>query len=262
MGGRKTHGGRVQGPGRAGLAGASVLLVFLSSHAVGGLVTPVSTVWGLTGEADLVVLARVVAVLPRPTTDLGVQRLAVLSVQEVWKGSSAPLIFVPFEALICPNGPVYLPGKTVVAFLESTAWLVPTYRTLGFVYGTRYPNPEEVGNYRLLVRRAASLDQRQQLSEAARRAWHVEAASRPGTRWDGLYGLMERWRPLLHWTSEELPGDPAGLAGLSQAEVTQIAEGFVRSPPVDRSCRPGSQGPKGLRTRTEPYRCPSFRSSV
>ena len=81
--------------------------------------------------------------------------------------------------------------------------------------------------------RALELQRRGKVPQADYLDWLAEAASRPATRWHGLYPLMPG--------SDEMHSfyDRAGRKPLAQQlqpeHLARIAEGFVSSPPVDRT---------------------------
>lgn len=222
---------------RRGVLAAGLLLVHLAVQPAAGLVTVPWTLWDLTREADLVVLARVVTLLPPQGLShrigLDVPPVAVLEVEETWKGWAPGVVFVAFEPTICPDSPVYVPGESVVAFLER-GWFPTVYRTVGLSFGTRYPSPEEVADVRHMVRSVLNFRRTGASLEEQRRAWMVEAAGRPGTPWDGLYGLVP-WTTSGRWDFPNPPVDPVQHGELTEQELAAILEGFVESPPTDRS---------------------------
>jgi hypothetical protein len=171
------------------------------------------TLWQLTEQAELVVLARVVAV-ESPQQDHDERDfesdIARLQVLEVWKGSTGGDVAVSFaRGLICPAPPRYVPGETVLAFLESGATRAASLRkdvkaevrqdltakwtnrwfTVALSYGTLYPEADDLPFLHDLVDDALALQGRSPVPEGEKRAWHVRAATRRVTRWQGLYAL-------------------------------------------------------------------------
>jgi hypothetical protein len=173
---------------------------------------PPVTLWELAEQADLIVVARVATVEEAHQEeaepfDRDVARLQVL---EVWKGSAGADVSVTFtRGLICPAPPRYVPGETVLAFLESgptrlaslgthvpadearqlAARWADHWFTVGLSYGTLYPGAEDRPFLRDLVEDALVLQSRSPVPESEWRAWHVRAASQRATRWQGLYAL-------------------------------------------------------------------------
>lgn len=198
-------------------------------------ITP-NTLWSLVERADLIVLAEVTSVreLP-PAKDDEVRwnsAVAVLEVRETWKGRSAAKVEVPYPAgLACPAPPLYLDKKTVLAFLHR-AENGKEWETVALSYGTLYPDEDERGDFRDLVRRAMDLQRRRNLPEGVRVDWLVEAAARPGTRWHGLYELMpafDRMHAFYDGSKERL----TARYQLSEAQFERLAAAFVREPFAD-----------------------------
>ena len=157
---------------------ALTTLLFLGSPDPGPFAYPISpvTLWGLTSEATLVVLADIPAVTeatetggtalrdaPSSTRRGGAGAIAHLRVREAWKGAASGTIEVAFDPnYICPAPPVYVAGKTVVAFLTADGDL---WRTVALSYGTHYPAPadgdtsvpDELANYPARSRGAKNL---------------------------------------------------------------------------------------------------------
>lgn len=200
--------------------------------------------WELVERAERIVLAEVIDEVEarRPPIDLegapsvtmvrGPGSLVLLSVHETWKGATEEELQVTYSpGLICPAPPRYEVGRTVVAFLKrgEAGWW-----TVGLSYGTLYPAIEEVRDYRELVKEAVRLQSAITVTEAGSLDWLVDAASRPGTRWHGLYQLVPRSDELhSFYDAERIPALPK--MGLSLAHLKKIAVGFVASPPVDRT---------------------------
>ena len=232
-----------------------LIILSLGAPGPGALAYPISpvTLWGLTEEADLVVLADITNVTPAaetrgtPMRDApsssrlgGSGSVARLLVREVWKGEAAGAITVDFDPnYICPAPPRYVAGKTVIAFLtdEDGHW-----RTVALSYGTRYPEAGEIGTYRDLVRSARDLMSRTPMAKADgasvpkadRLDWLVRAASFRATRWDGLYDLMPQGDSLHSFYDQDV-GDRPGSAGLTDAQYQRLARGFSEQPSTDRT---------------------------
>jgi hypothetical protein len=215
---------------------------------------PPVTLWELTEEADVVILARVIAVESLPRRDLREWEndIARLQVLEVWKGSIGDDVAVMFPGdLMCPAPPRYVPGETVLAFLESGATRLgaldkdtPAERvreraakwahrwfTVGLSYGTLYPSEDDRPFLRDLVEDALALQARSPLPEEEWRAWHVRAASRRVTRWQGLYAL-DRASYNVHSASGRKPG---GLSSATADERREVMRGFIVEPSADHT---------------------------
>lgn len=212
---------------------AAVLLA--AADARGYPISPV-TLWQLTEQADLVVWAEVEEAGIRPDHDPeedddwlnGEARLRVL---ETWKGPRRERLTVRYEAtMICPAPAVYLAGERVLAFLSRDRG--GSWTTLGLSYGSLYPRGAEVDDYRELVRWAIRLQRSPRAGRAGERLeWLVEAASRPGTRWHGLYEL----HPQADWIHAyyDQSARPAAERRLARRHLQKIADGFVAAPPTD-----------------------------
>lgn len=206
-----------------------------ASDARGYPISPV-TLWDLIETADLVVWAEVDHAGRRPDHDpedrddwnSGEAGLRVL---ETWKGPRVERATVHYEPnLICPAPAVYREGERVLAFLERAPGGV--WHTLALSYGTLYPRGEEVDDYRHLVRWALRLQRSPRPARDGERLdWLVEAASRPGTRWHGLYELDPEadWVHAYYDQTER----PAAQPPLSRAHLQKLADGFVAAPPTE-----------------------------
>ncbi len=150
---------------------------------------PISPVplWELVERAELIVLAEVGPTNSEPENDEHHwnRDVASLEVIEVWKGQArarSQLRVNYSKDLVCPAPPRYVAGAIVVAFLardEDSEKLV----TVGLSYGTLYPGPEAVDDFREQVLTAAALQKNGKVAQDDRLAWLVAAASRPATRW-------------------------------------------------------------------------------
>jgi hypothetical protein len=218
------------------LAGLGLVVAFVgqTGRAEAYPIPPV-TLWDLVEKADTIVLATVESEHPidkgaddRSWTDT----IAELSVAESWKGKPDKRIEVPYPAhLICPAPPRYENGLTVLAFLARDE--KGAYQTVGFSYGTLYPELPEVPLFRELVRRAETA---QALADAgaretARVDWLVRAASAPATRWHGLYALA----PAADAVHSYYDGRKQRSITLTPAQLDSLARAFVASPVVDVS---------------------------
>lgn len=217
-------------------------LVVALLAAAGAQAYPISpvTLWDLTREADLVVWAEVeeVAIRAVEEDDAGydddedwLTGTAQLRALETWKGPQRVRLTVRYEAdLLCPAPAVYLEGERVLAFLERAP--DRTWRTVALSYGTHYPRGPEVDDYRHLVAEALRLQRSPAAARPdARLDWLVEAASRPGTRWHGLFELHPE-ADRVH-ASYDQAERPASRSRLSRRHLQRIADGFVASPPTD-----------------------------
>jgi hypothetical protein len=163
---------------------------------------PPVNLWKLAEQADLIVVARVASVERRPSIESNEDHFgtdtAHLRVAETWKGDGGTDVDVAFgSGVICPAPAHYEAGATVLAFLarpdEKTALTKDApdvrWRTVSLSYGSLYPRDEDLPILRDLVVEALALQSRGPVPEAARRAWHVRAATHRATRWHGLMGL-------------------------------------------------------------------------
>jgi len=208
---------------------------------------PISPVplWDLTREADMIVLADVLDVVPAtgpfPVSMLdapsssridGAGSMALLRVRESWKGEVLAAVNVNFDSnMMCPAAPRYAKGKVVAAFLgrEEDHW-----STVALSYGTLYPAAGEIEDFRARVKEAVELQARPELDPEDKTEWLVRAASRPSTRWHGLYELIPE-SDGLHFYYDQKGGTRTGREHLTPAQLTRIARGFVTQPSVDRT---------------------------
>lgn len=216
-------------------------------------ISPV-TLWELTEQAELVVLARVVAIeSPQDRGERDFESdIARLEVLEVWKGSTGGDVAVTFSrGMICPAPPRYLPGETVLAFLESGATRTRSLRkevpaetlqeltakwtnrwfTVALSYGTLYPDADDLPFLHDLVEDALALQARSPVAEGERRAWHVRAATRRATRWQGLYALV-RESDEAHSSYDRKPGRRTATTADERREVMR---GFIVEPSDDHT---------------------------
>lgn len=231
---------------------ALALPALLAAGSAGAYPIPPVTLWQLAKDADVVVLAQVIRVdsPERGDGDHFARDTAHLKVHELWKGDAYGSIEVAFgRGVICPAPPRYEPGETVLAFLHrgataladwgldansadarrTAARLTGRYVTVGLSYGTLYPRDEELPFLRDLVADALALQSRPTLPEGEGRAWHVRAASRRVTRWQGLYGLMTGPRDALARHDWPRPSS----ATPSADERREVMRGFIEEPSAD-----------------------------
>jgi hypothetical protein len=201
---------------------------------------PISPVplWSLVQESETVVLARVVEVAQRPKPPGKEadpfefpESVATLRIVETWKGPASGEIEVEFPAsLICPAPPRYVEDEDVVAFLarSESGWV-----TVGLSYGTLYAESRDaLEDLRVMVRRAVALQAKGRVRKADRIDWLVEAATRPGTRWHGLYELAPEGDEL-HSLYDQ--GAARKSPRLAPAQRRRIARGFVEGPSMDQT---------------------------
>jgi hypothetical protein len=195
---------------------------------------PPVTLWDLVKQADTIVLATV-------ENERSIERgrgashnwsdtVALLSVQEAWKGSAAGQIQVPYpRGMICPAPPRYEAGLTVLAFLTHDR--KGARATVGLSYGTLYPEPGELPVFRELVRQAAAAQsiENEEDQERARVDWLVRAASEVPTRWHGLYALAPDGDALHSFYDDRKQSAPA----LTPEHIEQLARAFVAAPALD-----------------------------
>ena len=238
-------------PGPLLLVGA----VLLAAPSVGAYPIPPVTLWQLTAEADLIVVARVDAVESLPDSeerDAFEGDVARLHVLEVWRGSIDSEVSVTFgKNVICPAPPRYIPGETVLAFLESgasrlaslekdtpaddvrelTAQWTNRWFTVGLSYGTLYPEAGDRPFLRDLVEDALALQAQSPLPESEQRAWHVRAAARRVTRWHGLYALDRRTDEVLSFYDRK----PMRPKIPTADERREVMRGFIQEPSDDHT---------------------------
>jgi hypothetical protein len=189
------------------------------------------TLWELTKESELIVLAEVEAVEEYVSQGADSSRrgdVARLRIIEVWKGTKPERLEVRFRrGMVCPAPPRYEPGRRVVAFLKRYE---DTWRTTGLSYGTHYP-PDDgaVEAYWQSVRQA--LAAQESPLESRRVEWAVRTALHPSTRWDGLYMLAPSADELHAFFDSR---DPTS-ARLSQQQLKLLADAFVQAPTRDRT---------------------------
>lgn len=198
---------------------------------------PPVPLWDLVEGAELIVLAHIETV-EEPADPVEEDRfwfpdhIAELVVQEVWKGAEVSRVRVEFPAsLICPAPPRYEVNEQVLAFLardEDAGW-----RTVGLSYGTLYPQPDDIEDFRTLVSEAVHIQAVPWLREPAKRQWLVNAASSSATRWHALYELLPE-TDRLHNFYDSTDGQDR-VSSLTLSQLDQIARGFVEDPPVDRT---------------------------
>lgn len=218
------------------------LLLLLAGSPSGAYPIRPVPLWDLVDRADRIVLAQVMEEIEVPAPDVqlegapsatflgGPGSLARLGVRETWKGAAEDEVRVIYAGnLICPAPPRYETGRTVLAFLRQTE---DGWRTVGLSYGTLYPAAGEVDDFREMVKEAIRL-QGTPPTISERRNWLVEAASRPGTRWHGLYELVPGVDRLHSYYDPERR--PAAKTFLSHDQLAKIAAGFIGSPPTDRT---------------------------
>jgi hypothetical protein len=219
----------------------------LSSTTLGYPISPV-TLWDLTREAELILVAKVQGThagrveietfkqaLPfvtqgNPGAEAS-EEFARLEVLEVWKGSAGHLVDVETHSgMVCPAPGRFIVGERVLVFLsgdEAGRWQVA-----GLSYGTLYPADDELAAYREQVARALALPREKGESDSQRIAWNVVAASHRATRWQGLYALSKQ-SDRMHAFYDHRSHDPA--TSLSQEQLRTIAEGFIAEPSADRT---------------------------
>ena len=206
-------------------------------------ISPV-TLWDLVETSSLIVLADVISVddprageMPDHDDPNSIMEMvsrdatAHLNVREVWKGNWAGQLQVSFEdMLVCPAPARYMTGGRVLAFLhrDEGAW-----RTTSLSYGTLYPQDDGIPIFRSLVARAVRLQAAASVSDDAYMNWIVDAASHPATRWHGLYPLIPR-SDILHSRYDKRTGISI-IDRLTDQHLARIAEGFIASPPTDRT---------------------------
>lgn len=193
--------------------------------------------WDLTAKAELIVIAKVIEVVELPPPDYanGVfdSHLARLEVLATLKGQDTAYLKIPYPAqLICPEPPHYRQGEKVVAFLGRDDQ--HQLRTVSLSYGTLYGRDDgELEDLEKMTRQALALHASGLSGPALakrKRAWALEAAARPVTRWHGLHELeprSERVRKLY-------PRQPDGFV-ITPEEQAVLADAFLLDEQPDRN---------------------------
>ena len=148
------------------------LTILLATCIALGYPIPPQTLWELTENANLIVVAKVETVVnldrEDPEVDSWADARTQLAVREVWKGAETETVEVAFGPhLVCPAPPRYVEGKTVLAFLrrDNGVWT-----TVGLSYGTLYPDADELDDFREVVKSALTL-QRDGVKGDAKLEW-------------------------------------------------------------------------------------------
>lgn len=220
---------------------ALVLAVGLSALSAPGVQGyPISPVplWELVEGSETIVYAEILKITEKPACKSDPEAeecffesaVATLRILETWKGPAAGEIQVPFPAnLMCPAPPRYIKGEEVVAFLsrDRNRWT-----TVGLSYGTLYPEGrQEWEDLRAMTGRAVSLQRAGKVRPEDRLDWLVEAASRPGTRWHGLYELNPGSDEVHSYYDQQ----SRKRLTLSGPQIDRIARGFAAHPPMDQT---------------------------
>lgn len=212
---------------------ASLLTLSLAGPAQAYPIPP-KPIWPLTADAGLIVVAKVMDVADLETDDDSwYSAVATLKVLETWKGKSHDTVEVPYASdLLCPAPARYWIGGTVVAFLawndDESAWT-----TVSLSYGTLYPEGEKRGDMAAMVKTAVEIQSAGFSPEKLKRAkldWLVQAAALPGTRWHGLFELQPEGDPIRSFYDR---GRQPVDGELSEAQLTLLAEAFLRHPTAD-----------------------------
>jgi hypothetical protein len=219
---------------RCAVVGAG-LLAF--SVAVGAYPIPPRTLWSVTEEAELVIVARVEAegeLSTEADPDSWTPARARLRIVEALKGEATGAIEVAYHpGLICPAPARFVAGRTVVAFLvwdpEEDAWTVPQLS-----YGTLYPRTSDLPLFRRLISRAVALQSAARGEIRPPVDWLVEAAEHRATRWHGLYELASGF-DAVHSFYDRGTGREDLRPLLDSAHRTRIARGFVADPSADHT---------------------------
>ncbi len=208
-----------------------VLLAAACLASVGALAYPIppQTLWDLTRDSELVVLARVAGVAdnPHPADEVGSAN-ARLEVIEVWKGKAPERLLVEFEPnFVCPAPPKFLAGRRVVAFLsrEKGRWFVE-----GLSYGTRYPADEAE---EAELKRAVTGALKARASDGPTVAWALAAGKARSTRWDGLYALSSASDPPHRFYDRRRKAEPA----LTEATLSELEQIMITAPSYDSTLR-------------------------
>ncbi len=190
---------------------------------------PPQTLWDLGRGSDSVVVARVdsvekLDVSPEKEDRLWNTASALLLVEATLVGPVAKGVRVAFDPnVICPAPARYLPGRTVLAFLDHGN--EGTMVTVGRSYGTRYPAPEQLP----VLSRVIALAHAAPDTRDGQAAWVLAAAVDPETRWDALSLVAPRADVRLGYYAR-----PPTLV-LDDAERRALAAAFVARPSWDHT---------------------------
>jgi len=185
------------------------------------------TVWHLTKDAEAVVYASVEDVKPIAHHEENWnETVAVLQVEDVWKGEAPKTIEVRFDPdMTCPAPAFFVKGRRVAAFLgkfKDGAW-----GAVGLSYGTRYPASDvERAELKRAVQHAVAL-QREGV-EATDQRWGLEAYASPSLRWDARYQLQY---PLRNVQPKDDVIPPDGV--ISPALYAELEKRFLARPSYD-----------------------------
>jgi hypothetical protein len=217
---------------------AACLLPLLAPPAAAYPVKP-APLWDLAARAELIVVAKVIEVVDLPDPDYTqrdwVSQLARLEVRETLKGEDVAYLKISYAGnLACPAPPDYRPGETVVAFLKEDEH--HQLRTVALSYGTLYGRGEsQLEDLMEMTRKAMALQAANLAGQAlakSKRAWALEAALRPGTRWHGLFELEPRTERMRKFAG--YPPQPVGFV-IAEHEQAVLAEAFLADSQPDRS---------------------------
>lgn len=226
---------------RKGIAACVLTLgLALAATPVRAYPIPPHPLWRLVEDAELIVVAEVLEIRKVPVRNRAAgstaeTAVAVLRVLESWKGNENGTLEVPYlSELLCPAPPDYREGEDVLAFLkwgkvgpDQEGW-----STVGLSWGTLYPDRAELADFREMVRRAVAVQTKKPMPDRVQVEWLAEAASRPGTRWHGLYPLVPESDEMR--SAYDRGGENVALGRmLTPAHLRRIARGFVESPPTD-----------------------------
>jgi hypothetical protein len=206
-------------------------VAFAALHAPGAAAYPIPprTLTTQVDAADAVVFAtveRVEQLKPDPDADgprRWVDTVAHLKVARVLRGDlEEKTVQVSYSAgMICPAPARFVEGELVLAFLskEKLGWMPE-----GLSYATLYPRPEEIDAFTSAVERAQKLLAKKAGPEEMR-AFFVDLAVEPATRWHGLYELERGAFMMSHYDRK-----PTNARALDEEELHRLTEAFLASP--------------------------------
>jgi hypothetical protein len=219
-------------------ARASVLFVCVLSATGHAFPISPSTLWDLTADAELIVVARVGASRPSAALPLTYKEanrdfskklfgedFVQLEVLQTLVGPRLQRLEVANStAITCPAPAELVSGRKALVFLSQhgAEWSV-----VHLSYGALYPTDRELPVYLARVRAALAL-QRAHPTPAQLQEWAVATAEDPATRWDGLYLLAASFDDHAYFDRGRHDAHE-----LTPTQRDRLAAAFIKSPTTD-----------------------------
>ncbi|HEY0741656.1 MAG TPA: hypothetical protein VGD40_09340 [Chryseosolibacter sp.] len=164
----------------------------------------------LVEESQYIITGRVTEIIELQRKEKKItytDHYAVISVVDVLQGDiSANEVRVAFEPnMICPSPPTYIPGTTVIAFLDKHK---EEYVTHALSYGAKIVSDSALKVYKV---RIAEIQRINKMTDGldkfmATVEWLVRCAENPDTRWEGTYELSPQSDFMSYYSrTEHLP---------------------------------------------------------